>query len=78
MRQLDDAKEFLITKIESRIRELKTEVSKSVRVKRSVVSGRKSLLDRSYLQTDYALAFVNFAIGCQDDEGDRAILLAKR
>ena len=51
-------------------------MSKSVRTRRNQIEGRKSTLDRFYLQTDYALAFVEHALNYSDD--DHALLAAKR
>ena len=50
MTQLRDVKNHLVNKIESRFKELTNEVSKNVRVKRKAIEGRKSNLDRFYLQ----------------------------
>jgi hypothetical protein len=76
MNGLRDVKNFLITRIESKFREMTTEVSNSVRKRRKGIEARKSNLDRFYLQTDYALAFVEHALNYSDD--DRALLVAKR
>ena len=48
MNQLKDVKNYLVTKIEARFKELKTDVAKSVRSKRKAIEGRKEILNRYY------------------------------
>ena len=50
MRQITDVKNYLVKKVETRFKELANEVSKSVREKRKAIEGRKSNLDRLYIQ----------------------------
>ena len=52
MRQIADVKNYLVKKVETRFRELTNEVSKSVREKRKAIEGRKSNLDRLYIQVN--------------------------
>ena len=73
MTQLQDLKSYLITKLDARFRELQTEVTKIVRAKRKIIEGRKSTLDRMYLQSDYALAFMDYANQFSEND-DKAIL----
>ncbi len=50
MTQLQDLKTYIVTKLDGRFRELFTELSKTVREKRKAIEGRKTVLDRLYLQ----------------------------
>jgi hypothetical protein len=77
MTQLQDLKAYLITKLDGRFRELTNEVSKIVREKRKAIEGRKSVLERYYVQADYALAFVDYSLQFSDSD-DKALLVAKR
>ena len=75
--QLQDLKQHIITKLNARFLELTKDVTKNVREKRKAIEGRKSVLDRMYLQSDYALAFMDYANQfCEND--DKALLVAKR
>ncbi len=55
MTQLQDLKSYMITKLDGRFRELFTELSKTIRVKRKAIEGRKTALDRYYLQVSIYL-----------------------
>ena len=44
--QLKDVKSYLLTKIEARFKELKTDVTKAIRTKRKAIEGRKEILNR--------------------------------
>ena len=77
MTQLQDLKAYMITKLAARFRELQTEVSKIVREKRKAIEGRKTVLDRYYVQADYALSFVDYSLQFSDSD-DKALLVAKR
>ena len=44
--QLNDVKSYLITKIEARFKDLKSEVMKSVSSKKKVIEARKDILNR--------------------------------
>lgn len=46
LNQLKDVKSYLITKIEARFKDLKSEVMKSVSSKRKVIEARKDILNR--------------------------------
>ena len=48
MNQLKDVKNYLVTKIEARFKELKTDVTKAVRSKRKAIEGRKEILNRYF------------------------------
>ena len=75
--QLQDLKQHIITKLNARFLELTKDVTKNVREKRKAIEGLKSVLDRMYLQSDYALAFMDYANQfCEND--DKALLVAKR
>ena len=63
----------MITKLEARFKELQTEVLKKVREKRKAIEGRKTVLDRYYVQADYALSFVDYALQFADSD-DKALL----
>merc|ERR1719412_2292949 len=76
LKQLKDVKTFLCAQIETRHKELSTEVSKRVREKRKVLEGRKANLDRVYSQTEYGMAFVENAINGNAE--DEKVLLTKR
>lgn len=74
--QITEIKNYLIAKIESRHKELVNEISKVCREKRKTLEGRKSNLDRSYWQTDYAINFVNHLLS--SSVSDEKILLTKK
>ena len=46
LNQLKDVKSYLITKIEARFKDLKSEVMKSVSSKRKIIEARKDILNR--------------------------------
>ena len=71
--QLQELKSYMITKLEARFKELQTEVLKKVREKRKAIEGRKTVLDRYYVQADYALSFVDYALQFADSD-DKALL----
>ena len=50
---------------------------KKVREKRKAIDGRKTVLDRYYVQADYALSFVDYALQFSDSD-DKALLVGKR
>ena len=75
--QLQELKSYMITKLDARFKELQTEVLKKVREKRKAIEGRKTLLDRYYVQADYALSFVDYAFQFSDAD-DKALLIGKR
>lgn len=77
MIQIQELKSYFITKLDARFKGLQTEVSKIVREKRKAIEGRKTTLDRTYVQSDYALAFVNYAMDFSDSD-DKALLVGKR
>ena len=51
--------------------------SLQVREKRKAIEGRKTVLDRYYVQSDYALSFVDYAMQFADSD-DKALLMGKR
>ena len=46
LNQLKDVKSYLVTKIEARFKDLKSEVMKGLRSKRKVIESRKEILNR--------------------------------
>ena len=75
LKQLVDVKNYLVTKIEARFNELNAEVSKAVRGKKKAIQGRKDMLHKHYLQTDYALAFADFTLASGDNH---ALVMSKK
>ena len=75
LKQLVDVKNYLVTKIEARFNELNAEVSKAVRGKKKAIQGRKDMLHKHYLQTDYALAFADFTLASGDNH---ALVVSKK
>ena len=57
MNQLKDVKNYLVTKIEARFKELKTDVTKAVRSKRKAIEGRKEILNRYNFLSNKCLSF---------------------
>ena len=74
--QMREIKSYLIAKIETRHKELVTEISKICREKRKILEGRKSTLDRTYWQADYSISFVNNLLS--NSVSDEKILLTKK
>eukprot|EP00095_Tigriopus_kingsejongensis_P002200 maker-scaffold2190_size19107-snap-gene-0.5 protein:Tk02200 transcript:maker-scaffold2190_size19107-snap-gene-0.5-mRNA-1 annotation:"e3 ubiquitin-protein ligase trim33-like" len=73
---LAEVKDYLLSRIEARFRGLTSELSRTVRQTRRAIDGRKATLDRFFVQTDYAIAFVdNALVNCEEDN---AVLVAKR
>ena len=74
--QLKEVKNFIVSKVEDRYRELTTEVTKMTRDKRKLLEGRRNNLDRSLWQADYAVAFIDtLTYGNVEDE---KLLLSKK
>ena len=76
MDQIREIKSYLIAKIENRHKELVTEISKICREKRKILEGRKSTLDRTFWQAEYATNFVEHLLG--SSISDEKILLTKK
>ena len=76
MSQMTEIKNKMVAKIESRHKELCTEISKICREKRKIVEGRKSTLDRTFWQADYSINFVDHLLSTS--VSDEKILLTKR
>ena len=74
--QMTEMKNKMVAKIESRHRELCTEISKICREKRKILEGRKSMLDRTFWQADYSINFVDHLLSTS--VSDEKILLTKR
>ena len=74
--QMTEIKNYLITKLENRHKELVNEISKVCREKKKILEGRKSNLDRSFWQTDYAINFVSHILSTS--VSDEKILLTKK
>ena len=78
--QIKDVRTYLLTKIDARFKELKSDVIKAVHTKRKTIEGRKDILNRYYLQADYALAFSDYILqqSSQSDEDSFALLSSKQ
>ena len=66
---------LLMIAVCDRFNDLKGEVSKVVRTKKKAIQGRKDMLHKHYLQTDYALAFADFTLNSGDDH---ALVVSKK
>ena len=74
--QITEIKNKMVAKIESRQKELCSEISKICREKRKILEGRKSTLDRTFWQADYSINFVDHILSTS--VSDEKILLTKR
>merc|ERR1719443_106627 len=77
MSQITEIKNKMVAKIESRHKELCTEISKICREKRKILEGRKSTLDRTFWQAGNGIKFVDHLLS-SSSVSDEKILLTKR
>ena len=80
LNQLEEVKNYIFTKLEARFKKLKFDASKTIRTKRKVVEERKEILNRYYLQADYAQVFSEYMLqqSSQSDDGSFALLSSKQ
>ena len=75
LQQLREIKSYLVSKIDTRCRELEQEVRRQGKDKRKLLDGRKTNLDRTFSQADNCLAFVTNVVNGTSDE---KMLLTKK
>ena len=80
LNQLEEVKNYIFTKLEARFKKLKFDATKTIRTKRKVVEERKEILNRYYLQADYAQVFSEYMLqqSSQSDDGSFALLSSKQ